>query len=238
MRDTENNTDLIPFCTHKDLLTKKGEYIKALGIVTAEAKKINYEGIKLLDGFDENGNIISSDYASLKKLDRVDIKLTYISVKYNISTSTAKNMLERLYELSEMLYEEDYLSVINVEEGDRGPSYWINHKAYNKYYTVIRRDVLENLLLLPANALKLYLVIKYNYELAKKANKPCVIDMKYLCRSIGLSENSRNMVANILFRMNGKFIKIKSGNKHNLVYTSNKTIVNAIRTEYTYEIIE
>ena len=234
----ENDLEIIPFCTHKELLTKKGEYIKALGIITAEAKQINYEGIKLLDGFDENGDIISNYYVSLKKLDRVDISLEYIAKKYNISTSTAKTMLERLHELSEMFYENNCLPVINVEEGYRGPSYWINHKAYNKYYTVIRRDVLEKLLLLPANALKLYLVIKYNYELAKQSNKPCVIDMKYLCRSIGLAENSRNRVANILFMMNGKFIKIEAENKHSLVYTSNKKIVNAIRTEYTYEIIQ
>lgn len=238
MYNKQENLELIPFCTHKDLLTQKGEYVKALGIITAEATQINYDAIKLVNGLDENGKIKDFDYVSFKKVDRVDINTSYISKKYNISPSTTKNMLKRLDVLGGFFYDKDYISLISIEKGRRGPSYWINHKVYGKYYTLIRKDVLEKLLLLPANALKLYLVIKYNYELSKKLNKPCVIDMKYLCKSIGLSENSRNRISPLLFEMNDKFIKIKAENKHKLVYNENNNLVNAIKTEYTYEVIK
>lgn len=237
LTNKNNQPELIPFCTHRELLTQKGEFIKALGIITAEATQINYDGIKLIDGFDHNGEIEDINYVSYKKIDRVDINTDYISKKYNISQNTVRNLLSRLKELSDMYYDQEPLGLISIKDGKKGPSYWINHKVYNKYYTLIRRDILEQLLLLPANALKLYLVIKYNYDKCQMLNKPCIVDMKYLCRSIGLSENSRNRISPILFSMDNKFIKIKSQKSHHLIVNDKRKIVNAIKTEYTYEVL-
>lgn len=230
--------NLIPFCTHKDLLQLKAEYIKALGIITAEATEINYQAIQQIEGFNHEGRIEDINHVSLKKIDRIHINTTQISKKYNISQSTVKNMLQRIKELSNIYcFQEQPYKLISIEKTKKGTSYWINHKAYNKYYTLIKREVLEELLLLPANALKLYLVIKYHYEASVKNNKPCIIDMKYLCKTIGLKESNRNRVSELLFKMDNKFIKIKQKTTHKLTYNNENQLVNAIKTEYTYEII-
>lgn len=230
--------NLIPFCTHKELLQLKAEYIKALGIITAQATEINYQAIKEIEGFNYQGRIEDINHVSLKKIDRIDINTSQIAQKYKISQSTVKNMLQRLKELSEIYYfQQQPYKLISIEKTKKGTSYWINHKAYQKYYTLIDREVLEELLLLPANALKLYLVIKYHYENSFATNKPCIIDMKYLCKSIGLKESSRNKVSEILFEMNNNFIKIKRKTNHKLVYNNENQLVNAIKTEYIYEVV-
>lgn len=234
-----NNKKIIPFCTHKDVLYLKGEDIKALGIITAEAINTDYEYIQSIDGFKYDGSVENINFMSFKRIDRVDINTEYISKKYSISKNTVRNMIKRLDRLSSCFGNTDYnkIPLISTQYDENGKYYSINHKAYNKYYVLIEVDKLEKLLLLSANALKLYLVIKYNYEYCKSKCKPCIIDMKYLCKSIGLSENSRNRVSPILFSMNNKFIKINQKKTHKLMYDSKGKLINSIRTEYSYEII-
>lgn len=222
----------IPFCTHDDVMKLKMTDIEAIGIITYQADKINYDLIAEMEGFNYDGMVDDSNSYSLKKISRKDIKIEELEINFNKSKSTINR---RLNELENINIGNEHIPLIYVNESDNDIVYEINHKTYDKYYTLIDKDVLRELLKINGTALKLYLVIKYHYEHNKSLGKPCILTLEHLADKVGLIDTKN--ITDILNSMEGTFIKRK------MVYTRKLEVKNGkahnnIHKHYEYEIIE
>ena len=65
----------IPFCTHDDLMSLPKADVEAIGIITYQADKINYNLISELAGFGDGGTIEDKNSFSYKKVSRKDINI-------------------------------------------------------------------------------------------------------------------------------------------------------------------
>ena len=70
-----NKKQEIPFCTHTDLMNLKKADIEAIGIITYQANKINYDLISEVEGFNSEGKIDNKNNFSYKKISRKDINI-------------------------------------------------------------------------------------------------------------------------------------------------------------------
>ena len=151
----------IPFCTHVDLMHLKKTDIEAIGIITYQANKINYDLISDIEGFGSDGMVDDNNSFSYKKVSRKDIDIKALEIDFQMSNSTIKRNLKRLEKIN--VGNGNNIPLIYINKKDDDVVYEINHKTYDKYYTLIDRDTLRKLLLINGTALKLYLVIKYHY---------------------------------------------------------------------------
>lgn len=222
----------IPFCTHYDVMSLKKTDIEAIGVITYQANKINYDLIEDIEGFGTDGIVEDNNSFSYKKVSRRDINIKDLEIDFQMSNKTIKRHLKRLEEIS---IGDEHIPLVCVDRKDNDVVYKINHKTYGRYYTLIDKDTLRKLLLINGTALKLYLVIKYNYEYSKSINKPCILDLKYLTNKVGL-KHARN-VSDILDNMEGTFIKRKMGYTSKVIIKNGKA-QNTINKYYEYEIIE
>lgn len=225
----------IPFCTHEDVLKLKEKDLNILAILTCEADKINYRLINSLEGFDRQTGLVSdnNDY-SLKYIKRTELNIPALAIKYNTSPTTIRRGLKALKDINIG----DEIPLIYVNESENGTVYELNHKTFGNKYVIVNKKVIEKLLAFKkATALKLYLVIKYNYDYCKSQNRDCVLTIDYLCRSVGLSSQSRNYISDLLWWLDDKVIKIGKSTSVEIV-EKNGCVHNEIRTHYKYEIIE
>ena len=142
----------IPFCTHDDLMSLPKADVEAIGIITYQADKINYNLISELAGFGDGGIIEDKNSFSYKKVSRKDINIKDLEIDFDMSNSTIKRHLKRLEKIS--IGNED-MPLIFTHKTDNDIVYEINHKTYGKYYTLIDKDTLRKLLLLNGTALSL-----------------------------------------------------------------------------------
>ena len=84
-----NKKQEIPFCTHVNVMNLKKTDIEAIGIITYQASKINYDLISEIEGFGSDGKVEDKNYLSCKKVSRKDINIKdmmenneYINNKY------------------------------------------------------------------------------------------------------------------------------------------------------------
>lgn len=222
----------IPFCTHDDLMSLPKVDVEAIGIITYQADKINYNLISELAGFGDGGIIEDKNSFSYKKVSRKDINIKDLEIDFDMSNSTIKRHLKRLEKISIGC---EHIPLIYVNNTGDDIIYEINHKTYDKYYTLIDKDTLRKLLLINGTALKLYLVIKYHYEFCKKQNKKCILSLDHLAEKINLK--STKNITDILELMEGTFIKRKMAYTHKIKIKNGKPH-NAINKYYEYEIIE
>lgn len=222
----------IPFCTHDDLISLPKADVEAIGIITYQADKINYKLISELAGFGDGGIIEDKNSFSYKKVSRKEINIKDLEIDFQMSNSTIKRHIKRLEKINIGC---EHVPLIYVNNTGDDMIYEINHKTYDKYYTLIDKDTLRKLLIINGTALKLYLVIKYHYEFCKKQNKKCILDLKYLAKKIGLKD--RGNIKDILDLMEGTFIKRKMAYTHKIDIKEGKAH-NRINKYYEYEIIE
>ena len=227
-----NKKQEIPFCTHVDLMHLKKTDIEAIGIITYQANKINYDLISEVKGFGSDGKVEDKNDFSCKKVSRKDINIKDLEIDFQMSNSTIKRHLKRLEKIS--IGNED-IPLIFTNKTDNDIVYEINHKTYGKYYTLIDKDTLRKLLLINGTALKLYLVIKYHYEYSKSINKPCILSLKYLANTVGL--NHTRSISDMLDNMEGTYIKRKMAYKNKIIVKNGKP-QNTVNKYYEYEIIE
>lgn len=228
-----NKKQEIPFCTHVDLMHLKKTDIEAIGIITYQANKINYDLISDIEGFGSDGMVDDNNSFSYKKISRKDIDIKALEIDFQMSNSTIKRNLKRLEKIN--VGNGNNIPLIYINKKDDDVVYEINHKTYDKYYTLIDRDTLRKLLLINGTALKLYLVIKYHYEFCKKQNKKCILSLDHLAEKINLK--STKNITDILELMEGTFIKRKMAYTHKIKIKNGKPH-NAINRYYEYEIIE
>lgn len=227
-----NKNQEIPFCTHNDVMHLKKADIEAIGIITYEADKINYELISEINGFGANGMVEDKNNYSYKKVSRKDINIKDLEIDFRMSNTTIRRHIKRLEKIN---VGNELVPLIYINKTDNDIIYEINHKTYDKYYTLIDKDTLRKLLIINGTALKLYLVIKYHYESCKKQNKRCILDLKYLAEKINLK--STKNISDILDIMEGTFIKRKMNYTHKIQIKEGKPH-NTINKYYEYEIIE
>ena len=224
---------IIPFCTHEDLMHLKSKYIEAIAIVTHEANKIDYKSIQELCGFDSNGKIEDNNNYSYKVLSRKDIIIKDLAEKFKMSSKTVSRHLKIIEDVN---IGSSYMQLIEIDNNNHDDLLFrVNHKVYEKYYTLIDKDILRELIKINGTALKLYLVIKYNYEYKKSINKPCILSLKYLADKIGLKDTEN--ISDILNKMDGTFIKRSPKLEHEIVIKNGKA-QNSLKRYYEYEIIE
>lgn len=222
----------IPFCTHDNVMSLKKTDIEAIGIITYQADKINYDLIAEMEGFNYDGMVEDSNSYSFKKVSIKDIDVKELEIDFQMSNSTIKRHLKRLEKIN---IGNEHIPLIYVNKSDNDIVYEINHKTYDKYYTLIDKDTLRKLLIINGTALKLYLVIKYHYEHNKSLGKPCILDLKYLADKVGLKDTKN--ISDILDIMEGTFIKRNMAYTHKLEVKNGK-VHNNIQKYYEYEIIE
>lgn len=222
----------IPFCTHDDLMSLPKADVEAIGIITYQADKINYNLISELAGFGDGGIIEDKNSFSYKKVSRKDINTKDLEIDFQMSSSTIKRHIKRLEKINIGC---EHIPLIYVNNTGDDIIYEINHKTYDKYYTLVDKDTLRKLLLINGTALKLYLVIKYHYEFCKKQNKKCILSLDHLAEKINLK--STKNITDILELMEGTFIKRKMAYTHKIKIKNGKPH-NAINRYYEYEIIE
>ena len=227
-----NKKQEIPFCTHVNVMNLKKTDIEAIGIITYQASKINYDLISEIEGFGSDGKVEDKNYLSCKKVSRKDINIKDLEIDFQMSNSTIKRHLKRLEKIN--IGNKD-IPLVFTNKTDNDIVYEINHKTYGKYYTLIDKDTLRKLLLINGTALKLYLVIKYHYECSKSINKPCILDLKYLANKIGLKDTG--CISDILDIMEGTFIKRKMAYRNKIIIKNGKA-QNVINKYYEYEIIK
>ena len=227
-----NKKQEIPFCTHADLMNLKKADIEAIGIITYQANKKNYDLISEVEGFNSEGKIDNKNNFSYKKISRKDIHIKNLEIDFQMSNSTIKRHLKRLEKIN---IGNKGIPLIFTDKKENDIIYGINHKAYDKYYTLIDKDTLRKLLLINGTALKLYLVIKYHYEYSKSINKPCILDLNYLSNKVGLKDTGS--ISDILDIMEGTFTKRRMSYKNKIVVKNGKT-QNVINKYYEYEIIQ
>ena len=227
-----NKKQEIPFCTHVDLMHLKKTDIEAIGIITYQANKINYDLISEVKGFGSDGKVEDKNYFSCKKVSRKDINIKDLEIDFNMSNSTIKRHLKRLEKIN--IGNKD-IPLVFTNKTDNDIVYEINHKTYGKYYTLIDKDTLRKLLLINGTALKLYLVIKYHYEYSKSINKPCILSLKYLANTVGL--NHTRSISDMLDNMEGTYIKRKMAYKNKIIVKNGKP-QNTVKKYYEYDIIK
>lgn len=210
----------------------KSQYIEAIAIVTHEADKIDYKSIQELCGFDDDGKIENSNSYSNKVLSRKDIIIKDLAEKFKMSSKTVSRHLKRIEDIN---IGSLYMPLIEVNNNDNDVLFRINHKAYEKYYTLIDKDILRELIKINGTAIKLYLVIKYNYEYNKSSNKPCILSLNYLADKIGLKDTKH--ISDILNKMDGTFIKRSPKIKTEITIKNGK-VQNSVKKYHEYEIIE
>ena len=91
-----NKKQEIPFCTHVDLMHLKKTDIEAIGIITYQANKINYDLISDIEGFGSDGMVDDNNSFSYKKVSRKDIDIKALEIDFQMSNSTIKRNLKRL----------------------------------------------------------------------------------------------------------------------------------------------
>ena len=223
---------IIPFCTHDDLMHLKSQYIEAIAIVTHEADKIDYEFISAIGGFGYDGKVEDSSDYSNKVLSRKDINIKDLAEKFNMSNKTVSRHLKRIQDVS---IGSSYMQLIEIDNNYDDLLFRINHKAYEKYYTLIDKDILRELIKINGTAIKLYLLIKYNYEYNKSINKPCILSLDYLASKMALKDTK--YISSILKKMDGIFIKRSPKIKTEITIKNGK-VKNSVKKYHEYEIIE
>lgn len=235
-REYFNSNRLIPFCTHDDvirMLDKK--HMEALAFITFMASSTDFEAV--YDVFGSGcAEIEDKNLHSCKIKKRSEISINGCSKyfgKHRNTITNYLNYLEHVRDFSNYLYVNgigEELLQIEYEENDT--IYRLNHKAIdNRYYTVLESSTLKKLMELNGTSIKLYLIIKINYENCKRKNKPCILDMEFLSREIGLSSISQ--ISKTLEKMDNVVIKRKL--KYKITNDLNKK--NTPKSLYEYEII-
>ena len=127
-----NKKQEIPFCTHADLMNLKKADIEAIGIITYQANKINYDLISEVEGFNSEGKIDNKNNFSYKKISRKDIHIKNLEIDFQMSNSTIKRHLKRLEKIN---IGNKGIPLIFTDKKENDLVYRINHKTYDKYYT-------------------------------------------------------------------------------------------------------
>lgn len=228
----EQAKEEIPFCTHDDLMKHNKADIEAIGMITCEADEINYDKIKENDGIDFEGNIIDNSDFSLKKKSKSKLDYESMKIDYNMSISTIKRNLKRL----EQIHIGNEIPLIYVNKTNDDIVYEVNHKTFGNKYVLIDKRILRKLLFFKnGSALKLYLVIKYNYEYCQKQNKPCILTMDYLRNTTHIK--SRSQISDLLWWMKGKLLNIETFTTHEEKVVKGK-VINEIRKHNKFEVIK
>ena len=231
-----NSNRLIPFTTHDDFMKLDKKYIESLAFITYLSSSTDYETISELGGFEgSEAEILDNNLYSYKVIRRSEIKINNCAKYFDKHRNTITNYINYLDYVADY---SNYLYVNGIGEellridysGDEC-IYRLNHKAFdNRFYVTIDINTLYRLMQINGTAIKLYLVIKYHYEICKKKGKACVLDMDYIAKKIGL--NSRSQVSKTLKKMDDIFIKREDKTKVNVGNLSKNS-----KSIYEYKIV-
>lgn len=232
-----NSNREIPFTTHKDIMKLEKKYIEALAFITYMASETDFETISEIGGFEGQSEIEDNSLYSYKFKRRSEIYINDCGKYFGKSRNTITNYLNYLEYISDY---SNYLYIngegeelLQIDHDNNDTIYRLNHKCYEgKYYTTIDTDTLRKLIQLNGTAIKLYLIIKINYENCKRKNKPCILDMKFLANEIGL--NATSQISKTLDKMDNIVIKRRLKYKSDTVNLNKK---NAPKKIYEYKII-